>query len=301
MTLSVSLGKVHLPNPILVASGTFGYAKEASRLLDLSRLGGIIPKTITVLPRSGNKPPRTVETTAGLLNAIGLDNDGLYEFVENKLPYLRTLGVPVIVSIAAKSLDDCKIFAERLNEENGITAVELNGSCPNVSGGVDYGVNPVLCEKMTAELRKWLRLPFSVKISPNVTCIADVAKAAEAGGADMISAVNTVYGLSVDWRRRKPRLGNGCGGFSGPAIKPIALRCVWQVAKAVKIPVIGIGGISSVDDVLEFLVAGASAVEIGTANFFNPCITTEILNALPIELEKAGVKSLSDIIGTLEL
>ena len=301
MTLSVSLGKVHLPNPILVASGTFGYAKEASRLLDLSRLGGIIPKTITVLPRSGNKPPRTVETTAGLLNAIGLDNDGLYEFVENKLPYLRTLGVPVIVSIAAKSLDDCKIFAERLNEENGITAVELNVSCPNVSGGVDYGVNPVLCEKMTAELRKWLRRPFSVMISPNVTCIADVAKAAEAGGADMISAVNTVYGLAVDWRRRKPRLGNGCGGFSGPAIKPIALRCVWQVAKAVKIPVIGIGGISSVDDVLEFLVAGASAVEIGTANFFNPCITTEILNALPIELEKAGVKSLSDIIGTLEL
>lgn len=301
MTLSVSLGKVHLPNPILVASGTFGYAKEASRLLDLSRLGGIIPKTITVLPRSGNKPPRTVETTAGLLNAIGLDNDGLQEFVENKLPYLRTLGAPIIVSIAAKSLDDCKIFAERLNEENGITAVELNVSCPNVSGGVDYGVNPILCEKMTAELRRWLNVPFSVKISPNVTCIADVAKAAEAGGADMISAVNTCYGLAVDWRRRKPRLGNGCGGFSGPAIKPIALRCVWQVAKAVKIPVIGIGGISSVDDVLEFLVAGASAVEIGTANFFNPCITTEILNALPIELEKAGVKSISDIIGTLEL
>lgn len=301
MTLSVSLGKVHLPNPILVASGTFGYAKEASRLLDLSRLGGIIPKTITVLPRSGNKPPRTVETTAGLLNAIGLDNDGLQEFVENKLPYLRTLGAPIIVSIAAKSLDDCKIFAERLNEENGITAVELNVSCPNVSGGVDYGVNPVLCEKMTAELRRWLNVPFSVKISPNVTCIADVAKAAEAGGADMISAVNTCYGLAVDWIRRKPRLGNGCGGFSGPAIKPIALRCVWQVAKAVKIPVIGIGGISSVDDVLEFLVAGASAVEIGTANFFNPCITTEILNALPIELEKAGVKSISDIIGTLEL
>lgn len=301
MTLSVSLGKVHLPNPILVASGTFGYAKEASRLLDLSRLGGIIPKTITVLPRSGNKPPRTVETTAGLLNAIGLDNDGLQEFVENKLPYLRTLGAPIIVSIAAKSLDDCKIFAERLNEENGITAVELNVSCPNVSGGVDYGVNPVLCETMTAELRRWLNVPFSVKISPNVTCIADVAKAAEAGGADMISAVNTCYGLAVDWRRRKPRLGNGCGGFSGPAIKPIALRCVWQVAKAVKIPVIGIGGISSVDDVLEFLVAGASAVEIGTANFFNPCITIEILNALPIELEKAGVKSISDIIGTLEL
>ncbi len=301
MSLSVALGKIVLPNPILVASGTFGYAKEAARLLELSRLGGIVPKTITVAPRSGNKPPRTAETTAGLLNAIGLDNDGLDEFVEKKLPYLRTVGSPIIVSIAAKKLEECKIFAERLNDEPGITAIELNVSCPNVSGGVDFGIDPVLCEKMTGELRKFLTLPFSVKLSPNVTKIADIAKAAEAGGADMISAINTCYGLAVDWRKRKPRLGNGCGGFSGPAIKPIALRCVWQIAKAVKLPIIGIGGISCVDDVMDFLVAGASAVQIGTANFFNPNVTTEILNDLPNVMEQEGIKDLSEIIGTLEL
>lgn len=301
MNLSVSLGSVRLPNPIMVASGTFGYAKEAARMLDLSRLGGIVPKTVTVEPRPGNKPPRTVETTAGLLNAIGLDNDGIDEFVKVKAPYLRTLGCPIIVSVAAKKLDDCKIFGERLNELPGITAVELNVSCPNVSGGVDYGTNPQLCEQMTSELRKCLKLPFSVKLSPNVTKIADVAKAAEAGGADMISAINTCYGLSIDWRKRKPRLGNGCGGFSGPAVKPIALRCVWQIAQAVKLPIIGIGGISCVDDVFDFLVAGASAVEIGTANFYRPNVTMEILDALPIEMEKAGIENLSDVVGTLEM
>lgn len=301
MNLSVSLGSVRLPNPIMVASGTFGYAKEAARMLDLSRLGGIVPKTVTVEPRPGNKPPRTVETTAGLLNAIGLDNDGIDEFVKVKAPYLRTLGCPIIVSVAAKKLDDCKIFGERLNELPGIAAVELNVSCPNVSGGVDYGTNPQLCEQMTSELRKCLKLPFSVKLSPNVTKIADVAKAAEAGGADMISAINTCYGLSIDWRKRKPRLGNGCGGFSGPAVKPIALRCVWQIAQAVKLPIIGIGGISCVDDVFDFLVAGASAVEIGTANFYRPNVTMEILDALPIEMEKAGIENLSDVVGTLEM
>ena len=301
MSLAVSLGKITLPNPILVASGTFGYAREAARLLDLSRLGGVVPKTITVNPRSGNKPPRTAEATAGLLNAIGLDNDGLDDFVEKKLPYLRSIGCPIIASVAAKEIDDCRIFAERLNDEPGITAIELNVSCPNVSGGVDYGIDPVLCEKITRETRRYLKIPFSVKLSPNVTRIADIAKAAEAGGADMISAINTCYGLTIDWRRRRPRLGNGCGGFSGPAIKPIALRCVWQIAQAVKIPIIGIGGISSADDVMDFLVAGASAVQIGTANFFNPKVTTEILDELPLIMEKEGIDSLSEIIGTLEL
>lgn len=300
-SLSVSLGSVSLPNPILTASGTFGYAKEAARLLDLSRLGGIVPKTVTVSPRPGNKPPRTVETTAGLLNAIGLDNDGIDEFVEKKYPYLRTLGCPIIASIAAKKLDDCKIFGERLNELSDLTAVELNVSCPNVSGGVDYGTDPKLCEQMTRELRKYLTKPFSVKLSPNVTKIADIAKAAEFGGADMISAINTCYGLAIDWRKRKPRLGNGCGGFSGPAIKPIALRCVWQIAQAVKLPIIGIGGISTVDDVFDFLVAGASAVEIGAANFYQPDATIKILDAMPIEMEKAGISDLSEIIGTLEM
>ena len=301
MSLAVTLGKISLSNPILVASGTFGYAREAARLLELSRLGGVVPKTITVKPRSGNKPPRTAEVAAGLLNAIGLDNDGLDDFVEKKLPYLRTVGCPVVVSVAAKEMSDCRIFAERLNDEPGIAALELNVSCPNVSGGVDFGTDPALCEKMTSEMRRWLTLPFSVKLSPNVTKIADIAKAAEAGGADMISAINTCYGLAIDWRRRRPRLGNGCGGFSGPAIKPIALRCVWQIAQGVKIPIIGIGGISSVDDVMDFLVAGASAVQVGTANFFNPKITAEILDELPLVMEKEGISELSEIIGTLEL
>ncbi len=300
-SLAVSLGSVKLPNPIMTASGTLGYAKEAARMLDLSRLGAVVPKTVTVDPRPGNKPPRTVETTAGLLNAIGLDNDGIDEFVEKKLPYLRTLGCPVIVSVAAKKLDDCKIFGERLNDQEGVTAVELNVSCPNVSGGVDYGTDPKLCEQMTSEMRKALKLPFSVKLSPNVTKIADIAKAAEAGGADMISAINTCYGLAVDWRKRKPRLGNGCGGFSGPAVKPIALRCVWQIAQAVKLPIIGIGGIATVDDVFDFLVAGASAVEIGTANFYRPDVTMRILDEMPKVMAEAGINDLSEIIGTLEM
>ncbi|MGI6400958.1 MAG: dihydroorotate dehydrogenase [Thermoguttaceae bacterium] len=301
MTLSVTLGKITLQNPLLVASGTFGYAKEGSRVLDLSRLGGVVPKTITIAPRAGNKPPRTAETTAGLLNAIGLDNDGLDEFIKNKLPYLRTIGTPVIISIAAEKPSDCKIFAERLNGEPGVAALELNVSCPNVSGGVDYGIDPILCERMTSELRRHSTLPFSVKLSPNVTRIADIAKAAEAGGADMISAINTCYGLAIDWRKRRPLLGNGCGGFSGPAIKPIALRCVWEIAQAVKTPVIGIGGISNAEDVMDFLVAGASAVQVGTANFYNPTVTMEILNELPVLMEEEGIRDLSDVIGTLEL
>lgn len=301
MSLAVTLGKISLPNPILVASGTFGYAREAARLLDLSRLGGVVPKTITVQPRSGNKPPRTTEVAAGLLNAIGLDNDGLDDFVEKKLPYLRSIGCPVIVSVAAKEMSDCQIFAERLNDEPGIAALELNVSCPNVSGGVDFGIDPALCEKMTSEMRRRLTIPFSVKLSPNVTKIADIAKAAEAGGADMISAINTCYGLAIDWRRRRSRLGNGCGGFSGPAVKPIALRCVWQIAQAVKLPIIGIGGISSVDDVMDFLVVGASAVQVGTANFFNPKVTAEILDELPLVMEQEGISDLSEIIGTLEM
>ena len=301
MSLEVTLGTLTLPNPILVASGTFGYAREAARLIDLSRLGGVVPKTITVEPRPGNKPPRTAETTAGLLNAIGLDNDGLDEFVEKKLPYLASIGRPLIVSVAAKTLDDCKRFAERLNDESAVSAIELNVSCPNVSGGVDYGTDPRLCEQMTAEMRRRLTKPFSVKLSPNVTKIADIAKAAETGGADMISAVNTCYGLAVDWRRRKPKLGNGCGGFSGPAIKPIALRCVWQIAQAVKLPIIGIGGIANVDDVFDFLVAGASAVQIGTANFFNPRVTMEILDEMPRVMEREGIRSLAEIIGSLEM
>ncbi|MDO5552294.1 MAG: dihydroorotate dehydrogenase [Planctomycetia bacterium] len=300
-SLAVQLGQLRLPNPILVASGTFGYAKEMPSLVHLSRLGAIIPKTITVDPRSGNRPPRTVETASGLLNAIGLDNDGLDEFIDYKMPYLASIGAPIIVSIAAKELDEAQIFGEALSRIPGIVALELNVSCPNVSGGVDFGTDPRLCEKMVRILRRYTSLPFAVKLSPNVTNIGEIALACQEGGANMIAAINTCYGLAVDWRRRRPRLGNGCGGLSGPAIKPIALRCIHQIHKAVQIPIIGIGGITSLDDVMEFLVAGASAVEIGTANFFQPDITMQILDQLPNVMAELGIESLGELVGTLEM
>ena len=298
MALSVKLGSIELPNPILVASGTFGYAKDAARFVDVARLGGIVPKTVTRLPRQGNAPPRTAETTAGLLNAIGLDNDGLDEFCEKKMPYLRSLGCPIFVSAAPGSPEECKEFGEKIDALEGVTAVELNISCPNVEHRANWAT-PEYCAKMTKATRESMNTPFSVKLTPNVTNIVDLAKAAEDNGADMISAINTCYGLAIDWRKRKSRIGNGFAGFSGPAIKPIALRCVKQIADAVKIPIIGIGGIANVEDVFDFLVAGASAVEIGTANFYQPDVTMRILDEMPKIMEQEGIRDLSEIIGTL--
>ena len=288
-------------SPILVASGTFGYAKEMDGVVDLSRLGAIIPKTVTLLPRSGNAPPRTVETASGLLNSIGLDNDGIDEFLSQKLPYLQTLKTKIIISIAVKNIDECPVLGEKIEAANGIDAVELNVSCPNVSGGVDFATDAKLCEQIVRKMRKSLTLPLIVKLSPNVWNIGDVAKGAESGGADAVSAVNTCLGLAVDWRRRKPRLGNGFGGLSGPAIKPIALRCVRHIYKAVKIPIIGIGGIETIDDAMEFFVTGVSAVQVGTANFYNPTATMQILDALPSALSELGAKTAAEIVGTLEL
>lgn len=270
-------------------------------VFDLARLGGIVPKTVTLASRPGNAPPRTVETTAGLLNSIGLDNDGLDEFLRVKLPYLKTLGTKIIVSVAAKSPEECPVFAERLQASDGIDVVELNVSCPNVSGGVDYATDPKLCEKIVSELRRTLTLPLLVKLSPNVWNIGEIAKGAQAGGADGISAVNTCLGLAVDWRGRRPRLGNGFGGLSGPAIKPIALRCVRQIFKAVTIPIVGIGGIETIDDAMEFFVTGAAAIQVGTANFYNPTATMKILDQLPEALATLGVKDVADIVGTLEM
>ena len=292
-------------SPILVASGTFGYAQEMDGVVDCSRLGAIIPKTITLQPRQGNAPPRTVETASGLLNSIGLDNDGIDEFLQNKLPYLRTLKTKIIISIAVKNVDECSMIGEKIEQRTGdcvaggIDAVELNVSCPNVSGGVDFATNPKLCEQIVRTMRAATSLPLIVKLSPNVWNIGEIAKGAESGGADAIAAVNTCLGLAVDWRSRKPRLGNGFGGLSGPAIKPIALRCVRHVYQAVKIPVIGIGGIETIDDVMEFIVAGAAAVQIGTANFYRPTATMQILDALPSALAELGAKTTVEIVGTL--
>jgi dihydroorotate dehydrogenase (NAD+) catalytic subunit len=297
--LRVCLGRLQLPNPILVASGTFGYAREMAGLVDLQRLGGILPKTITSQPRAGNAPWRTIETTGGMLNSIGLDNDGIEAFVEHHLPYLATLGCPILVSIAGRDYDDFVSMAARLDGLAGIAAIELNISCPNVSHGVDFGTDPRLCEKVVAGCRAACGHPMLAKLTPNVTDIAQIARAAEAGGADVISLINTCLGMAIDWRRRRPMLGNVMGGLSGPAIKPIALRCVYQAARAVKTPLVGIGGIASLDDVMEFLVAGATAVQIGTANFYNPTISMKILDGLPAALAHLGASSVSDIVGTL--
>ncbi len=298
--LEVRLGRLQMANPIAVASGTFGYAREMAGIVDLGRLGAILPKTITRSPRPGNPPPRTVETTGGMLNSIGLDNDGIEAFIEHQLPYLASLGTTIIVSIAGKSHEEFVDMAARLDGLPGVDALELNISCPNVSGGVDFGTDAGMCERLVSGVRKACSCPVLAKLTPNVSDIARIAKAAAAGGADGISLINTCLGMAIDWRRRRPRLGNGLGGLSGPAIKPIALRAVYQVARAVDVPLMGIGGIASLDDVMEFFVAGATAVQIGTANFYHPSVSQQILDALPGALAECGVSSVAEVVGTLE-
>ena len=297
--LEVQLGRLHLPNPIMVASGTFGYAREMEHLVDLPKLGAVVPKTITPQPRVGNPPWRTVETTAGLLNAIGLDNDGIDAFLAHHLPYLLSIGCPIIVSIAGRTHDEFLAMASRIGEQPGVAALELNVSCPNVTGGVDYGTDPGSCRRLVEGVRRACDLPVLAKLTPNVTSIAEMARAASDGGADAISLINTVLGMAVDWRKRRPLLGNVVGGLSGPAIKPIALRCVYQAARAVNTPIVGIGGIASVDDAMEFFVVGASAVQIGTANYYDPTVSTTIIDKLPAALAEAKVTSVGDLVGTL--
>jgi len=297
--LRVCLGRLQLDNPIMVASGTFGYAREMERLVDVSRLGGVIPKTVTPQPRTGNPPWRTVETSAGLLNSIGLDNDGIDAFVRHHLPYLRQIGTRVIVSIAGREPGDYVSMARQLEEAGGIDALELNISCPNVTGGVDYGTDATLCGELVEAVRRRCELPILAKLTPNVTNIVSIAAAAASAGADAVCLINTLLGMAVDWRQRRPLLGNVLGGLSGPAIKPVALRCVYQVCQAVNIPVVGIGGIAALDDVMEFLVAGASAVQIGTANYYDPTISQRLVEALPAALAEAGVERVSEVVGTL--
>lgn len=297
--LSVTLGRLRLANPILVASGTFGYAKEMAGLVDFAKLGGIIPKTVTAAPRAGNAPPRTVETASGMLNAIGLDNDGLEHFLAHHLPYLRTLPTSIIGNIAGKTEDEFVQMAGRVHESGrGLAALELNLSCPNVSGGLDFATDPELTKRIVRRCRDACPdLPLIAKLTPNVTDITVMAKAAADGGADAVSAVNTFVGMAIDWRRRKPILGNVTGGLSGPAIKPLALRAVWRIAKTNPIPIIGVGGIATLDDVMEFLVAGASAVQIGTANFYDPTASVRIVDELPAAL---GTSRLMDVVGSLQ-
>jgi dihydroorotate dehydrogenase (NAD+) catalytic subunit len=299
LDLSVTLGRLQLKTPILTASGTFGYAREMERLVDFSQLGGILPKTVTKNPRPGNKPWRTIETSCGLLNSIGLDNDGIDAFIAHHLPYLATLPTAIIVSIAGANHDEFVAMAAQLDGRPGVAAIELNISCPNVAHGVDFGADGAMCARLVADCRQATSLPIIAKLTPNVTSIASIARAAAEGGADAISLINTVQGMAIDWRKRRPLLGNIVGGLSGPAIKPIALRCVYQAAQAVRTPLIGIGGIATIDDVMEFLVAGATAVQIGTANYYDPQVTMQLTAALPQALEQLGAKSVSEIVGTL--
>ena len=299
--LTVTLGRLRLPNPILVASGTFGYGREMAGLVDLRRLGGVIPKTITPHPRRGNAPWRTVETAAGLLNSIGLDNDGVEAFVAHQLPWLVDCGAPVVVSLAGATAAEFVTLAARLDGLAGIAALELNVSCPNVSHGVDLGTDPEACRAVVAGVRAATRLPVLAKLTPNVTDIVAIARAARDGGADGVSLINTLQGMAIDWRRRRPLLGNVVGGLSGPAIKPVALRCVHQVRRAVGLPIVGVGGIMTIDDVMEFLVAGASAVQVGTASFADPTASIRLLDALPAAVAELGAGSAADVVGTLAL
>src|SRR5947209_5252522 len=297
--LSVTLGRLRLRNPVLVASGTFGYAREMAGVVDFARLGGVVPKTVTRRPRAGNPPPRTVETPSGMLNAIGLDNDGIDHFIRHHLPYLRTLPTAVVANIAGKNEAEFVEMAEMLGREPGLAALELNLSCPNVAGGVDFATDPEVTRRVVRRVRAVCPLPLLAKLTPNVTDIVPVARAAAEAGADAVSLVNTFVGMAVDWRRRRPVLGNVTGGLSGPAIKPLALRLVWQVASQVRVPVVGVGGIATVDDVMEFLVAGASAVQLGTVNFYDPTASARVVEALPAALAQLGAASVREVIGTL--
>ena len=300
--LSVSLGPLALANPVLTASGTFGYAAEFAHLVALNCLGGVVVKGISLAPRPGNPPPRVVETPCGMLNAIGLENVGVHRFISEKMPFLRSCGCRVIVNILGDSIEEYAALAETLSGVPGIDALEINISCPNVKkGGVAFGTVPEMAAAVTRAVKQATDLPVIVKLSPNVTDIADMARSVAAAGADAISLINTLIGMAIDARTRRPKLANVIGGLSGPAIKPVALRMVWQVASAVAIPVIGIGGIGTAEDAIEFLLAGATAIQVGTANFYNPAATGQIIAGIEDYLRQQGESSVRAIVGSLRL
>ena len=299
--LKVNIGKLHLKNPVMTASGTFGYGLEYSDFIDISRIGGIIVKGTTLRKREGNPYPRMKETASGMLNAVGLQNKGVDYFIEHIYPQLTNVDTNIIVNVSGSTIDEYVKTAEKLNYLEKIPAIELNISCPNVKeGGMLFGTSCTAANEVVDKVRRVYKNVLIVKLSPNVTDISEIAKAVEDAGADAISLINTVLGMAIDAETRKPCLSTVTGGLSGPAIKPLALRMVWETARAVKIPVIGMGGIMNAADAIEFMLAGASAVEVGTANFIDPTVTIKIIEGIEDYLCRHGFSSVSEIVGALE-
>jgi len=300
--MRVTLGEITLKNPVLTASGTFGYAGEFEKLIDLNRLGGIIVKGLSLEASRGNPPPRIVETPCGMLNAIGLENVGLQAFVKEKLPVLKKIDVPVFVNIYGKTIEEYAELASRLEDIEGVSGIEVNISCPNVTcGGMAFGAYPESAAQVVNAIRQRTTRHMMVKLSPNVTDITEIARSAEGEGADSISLINTITGMAIDIETRRPKLANITGGLSGPAIRPVALRMVWQAVQAVNIPIIGVGGIMTAKDALEFLIAGAVAVQVGTANFITPHAAIDIIEGIKIFLEERNIAEIGDVIGTLNV
>ena len=298
--LRVNIGSLQIANPVMTASGTFGYAREFENLMNLHRLGAVIVKGISLNPRPGNPPPRIVETPCGMLNSIGLQNVGVDRFISEKMNYLAGLNIPVIVNILGDSVAEYREITERLAGVPGVAGIEVNISCPNVKkGGVAFGTDPSMAAAVTEAVKERSDVPVMVKRSPNVSDISLVARAVEDGGADSISLINTLIGMAIDLKTRRPVLANVIGGLSGPAIKPVALRMVYQAASSVSIPVIGIGGIETAEDALEFMLAGASAIQVGTANFINPRASEEIVEGIERYMETENLSSVRSLIGQL--
>ncbi len=300
--MAVSIGSLRLKNPVMTASGTFGYGEEYAPYVDLNRLGAVVVKGLSLEPRAGNPPPRIMETPCGMLNAVGLQNIGVKAFIREKLPFLRDHDVAVVANIFGESVAEYAAVAGLLGRAEGVHALEVNISCPNVKrGGVAFGTDPDMAAEVTQAVKAATGLPVIVKLTPNVTDVAGIAAAVEAAGADAVSLINTLTGMSVDIERRVPHLRNVTGGLSGPAIRPVALRMVWQVARRVSIPVIGLGGIMTARDALEFLIAGARAVQVGTAQFVQPCACEEVLSGIEAYLERHGIEDINDVIGSLKI
>ena len=300
MNLEVNIGGLKLKNPVMTASGTFGYGEEYGEFVDLNRLGAVVVKGLSLKPKEGNPPPRVVETASGMLNAIGLQNIGIERFIGEKLPFLRRFDTAVIVNFFGDSVDEYAEAAERLSATEGIHGLEMNISCPNKQAGwCIFGTDPKVTAQVVGAVRKKTALPLIVKLSPNVTDISLMAKVAMDAGADAVSLINTITGMAIDIKTRRPRLANITGGLSGPAVKPIAVRMVYEVYRSLKIPIIGMGGIMNAADAIEFLIAGASAVAVGTANFVNPRATTEIIDGIIDYMEKEGIGDIGSITGTV--